>query len=59
MRPGEVFNVKVSSVNLRAAGIAKVDGMVVFIPGLLEGEQAYITIDSVEKNYALPTFWRA
>jgi len=53
MQSGEKFRINTEAVNLRAAGIARIDGMVVFVPGLLKNEEALISVTSVEKNYAM------
>ena len=48
-----IYQLTVTDVNEDGAGFGRIDGMAVFVPGLLEGETAEIRIVSAEKNYAL------
>lgn len=52
---GEIVKLDVLDTNENGIGIARHDGMVVFVPGLLEGESAVVQISSVEKNYSIGT----
>lgn len=52
MRKNEEFVVTCIDETNQAAGIAKIDDMVVFVPGLLKGEKANIKILKVQKSYA-------
>ncbi len=53
MEPNEIFTVEISDVNEAGAGFCRIDGLAVFVPGLLAGEKAEIRITSREKNYAM------
>lgn len=48
-----IYQLAVTDVNEDGAGFGRIDGMAVFVPGLLEGETAEIRIVSAEKNYAV------
>jgi len=45
--------IKILDTNEMGVGIGKIDGMAVFVPGLLPGEEAEICLTEKEKNYAL------
>ncbi len=53
MEFNEIHTIKITDVNENGAGFGRIDGMAVFVPGLLDGETAEIRITSVEKNYAM------
>ena len=48
-----IYTIEITDMNENGAGFGKIDGMAVFVPGLLAGESAQIRIVSVEKNYAM------
>ena len=48
----DILNVKIESLENEGCGVAKVGGMVVFIPKTLVGEEARIRITEIKKNYA-------
>ena len=52
MKKNEEYVVTCIDETNQAAGIVKIDNMVVFVPGLLKGEKANIRILKVQKSYA-------
>ncbi len=52
MIKGDVFTVKIENYTSEGAGIARIDGMAVFIPLALRGEVCEIMILKVEKSFA-------
>ena len=52
MKKNEEYVVTCIDETNQAAGIVKIDDMVVFVPGLLKGEKANIRILKVQKSYA-------
>ena len=48
-----IYTIEIADVNENGAGFGRIDGMAVFVPGLLTGETAEIRITSIEKNYAM------
>lgn len=51
MDTGKIITVNIDDMNERGIGVARVDGAVVFVPGLVTGDVADIRILSREKNY--------
>ncbi|MBR7142269.1 MAG: 23S rRNA (uracil(1939)-C(5))-methyltransferase RlmD [Clostridia bacterium] len=52
MNQGSVIRLTMDSETERGMGVARADGMVVFVPGVLAGETCEVLITAVEKNYA-------
>ncbi len=52
MIKGDIFTVKIEGYTSEGAGIARIDGMAVFIPLALRGEVCEIMILKVEKSFA-------
>ena len=52
MIKGDVFTVEIEGYTSEGAGIARVDGMAVFVPLALRGERCDIKILKVEKSFA-------
>ena len=52
MTKGDIFTVKIENYTSEGAGIARVDGMAVFVPLALRGETCEIMILKVEKSFA-------
>ncbi len=52
MKKGNVHTVEITAYTSEGAGIARIDGMAVFIPGALRGEVCEIMILKVEKSFA-------
>ena len=48
-----IYTIEITDVNENGAGFGKIDGMAVFVPGLLTGETARIRITSLAKNYVM------
>ena len=53
MNFGEIYRLEINDTNENGAGIAKYDGMVVFVPELVEGDLADVRITEIEKSYAV------
>ncbi len=53
MEKGDIFRLNITDTNENGMGIAKHDGMVIFIPNLVEGDTADVRIVSLEKSYAI------
>lgn len=51
MNTGKIITVNIDDMNERGIGVARVDGAVVFVPGLVTGDTADICILTREKNY--------
>ncbi len=47
-----------TDMNEMGSGIVRIDGMVVFVPGLIPGETAEITVTEKKKNYAFGSLTR-
>lgn len=52
MQKGDVLEVKIESVGMDGEGIAKQDGMVIFVPFTLVGEKVKCEITFVKKSFA-------
>lgn len=52
MNVRDKITVEITSVGMNGEGVARVDGMVVFVPYTLLGEQAIVEITQVKKAYA-------
>ena len=48
----EIYETEIISLENEGAGVAKINGMVVFIPKALVGEKVRIRITEIKKNYA-------
>jgi len=48
-----IYTIDITDVNENGAGFGRIEGMAVFVPGLLAGEKAEIRITSLAKNYAM------
>ena len=53
MKKNQEFTTNIISVSSEGAGIAKIDGLTVFIPYTLPGEQVRIKIIFQRKTYAI------
>ena len=51
MDTGKIITVNIDDMNEKGIGVARVDGAVVFVPGLVTGDTADIRILTREKNY--------
>ena len=49
----ERYTADFTDMNENGAGIARIDGMVIFVPGVLPGERAEFEITEHKKNYAI------
>ncbi len=52
MRKNDVLVMRADSLGAELEGVCRVDGMAVFVPGLLPGEDAAVRIVKIEKHYA-------
>lgn len=51
MQVGDILTVDITSVGMDGEGVAKVDGMVLFVPGTLVGETVKAQITQVKKSF--------
>ncbi|MDE7209320.1 MAG: 23S rRNA (uracil(1939)-C(5))-methyltransferase RlmD [Clostridia bacterium] len=51
MQVGDILTVDITSVGMDGEGVAKVDGVVVFVSGTLVGETAKVQITQVKKSF--------
>ena len=52
MKVGDKFEVEITSVGMDGEGVARVEGIVIFIPKTLLGERAVVEITQVKKSFA-------
>lgn len=52
MKVGDKFDVEITSVGMDGEGVARVDGIVIFIPKTLLGERVLIEITQTKKSFA-------
>ncbi len=52
MKKNDVFSMKADNLGAEMEGVCRHDGMAVFVPGLLPGEETDVRIVKVEKNFA-------
>ena len=52
MQKNEIFRLKAEKLGAEMEGICRLDGMPVFVPGLLPGEETDVRIVKAEKRYA-------
>lgn len=49
---GNLYTIECVDISVEGAGIGRIEGVVVFVPGLLPGEAATVRIVKTQKNYA-------
>ena len=52
MRKNEAYSVEITGLTAEGAGVARIDGQVVFVPGVIPGERCEIRIDHVGRTCA-------
>ncbi|MBR2779451.1 MAG: 23S rRNA (uracil(1939)-C(5))-methyltransferase RlmD [Firmicutes bacterium] len=52
METGQKYSISITDVSTSGEGIGRADGMVVFVPGLVPGDEAEIEITGIRKNIA-------
>ena len=52
MKKNDVLSLRADSLGAEMEGVCRAEGMAVFVPGLLPGEEAPVRIVKVEKRYA-------
>ena len=52
MRKNDVFSLRAENLGAEMEGVCRCDGMTVFVPGLLPGEEASVRIVKAEKRFA-------
>ena len=52
MRKNETYSVEITGLTAEGAGVARIDGQVVFVPGVIPGERCEIRIDHVGRTCA-------
>lgn len=58
MQKNETYSVEITGLTAEGAGVARVDGQVVFVPGVIPGETCSIKIDHVGRTCAYATLTR-
>ena len=53
VKVGEEYDVKIEDTSRRGDGVARIKGLVVFIPGGKKGEEAHIRITQVGRKFAI------
>lgn len=53
MQKNEVYEIEIGDLTVEGNGVGRIDGMAVFVPKLLPGERAKISIIKVAKRYAV------
>ncbi|MDE6614409.1 MAG: TRAM domain-containing protein, partial [Clostridia bacterium] len=53
MKVGDKLTVEITSVGMDGEGVARVDGIVLFVPKTLLGEKAIVEITQVKKSFAI------
>ncbi|MBP5221602.1 MAG: TRAM domain-containing protein [Lachnospiraceae bacterium] len=52
MKKNDVFFMRAENLGAEMEGVCRYNGMAVFVPGLLPGEEASVRIVKIEKNFA-------
>lgn len=52
MRKNEAYSVEITGLTAEGAGVARIDGQVVFVPGVIPDERCEIRIDHVGRTCA-------
>lgn len=55
MKKGDIFDVEIISSGMEGEGVARVDGMVVFVPLCMQGEKVRVMVREVNKKFARAT----
>ena len=58
MQKNETYNVEITGLTAEGAGVARIDGQVVFVPGVIPGETCRIRIDHVGRTCAYASLLR-
>ena len=52
MKKNEIFTLQADNLGADMEGVCRLDGMAVFVPGLLPGEETNVRIVKTEKRFA-------
>ena len=52
MQKHETYKVQITDLTAEGAGVARIDGQVVFVPGVIPGELCQIRIDHIGRSCA-------
>ena len=58
MQKNETYSVEITGLTAEGAGVARIDGQVVFVPGVIPGETCQIRIDHVGRTCAYASLLR-
>ena len=58
MQKNETYSVEITGLTAEGAGVARIDGQVVFVPGVIPGETCRIRIDHVGRTCAYASLMR-
>ncbi|HHM23513.1 MAG TPA: TRAM domain-containing protein, partial [Bacteroidetes bacterium] len=51
MKKGEILDIRIEQVAFGSEGIGRVDGQVVFVPGVLPGERVRVRVVQKRRDY--------
>lgn len=55
MKKGDILDIEITSSGMEGEGVARVDGMVVFVPLCMQGEKVRVMVREVSKKFARAT----
>ena len=55
MKKGDILDLEITSAGMEGEGVARADGMVVFVPLCMQGEKVRVTVKEVNKKFARAT----
>ncbi len=55
MKKGDILDIEITSSGMEGEGVARVDGMVVFVPLCMQGEKVRVMVREVNKKFARAT----
>ena len=55
MKKGDILDIEITSAGMEGEGVARVDGMVVFVPLCMQGEKVRVMVREVNKKFARAT----
>lgn len=55
MKKGDILDIEITSSGMEGEGVARIDGMVVFVPLCMQGEKVRVMVREVNKKFARAT----
>ena len=56
IKEGKKYDIRIHDLGDSGEGVGRIEGMTVFVDGLVPGDRALVQIIKVKKNYAIATF---